>query len=236
MTHSFFITSTGTDIGKTFITQGLIHQLRAAGRGVHAYKPLISGFDEAVMQESDSGQLLEALGRDITLKNIEAISPWRFSEPLSPHSAAEIEGRSIDIPALCEWCREKTNEDGITLIEGVGGVMVPLNREVTVLDWMAALKLPVILVVGSYLGTLSHTLTALHALNSRHLEIAGIVISESSEEATPAQETAEGLRGLVPETLPILRAPYAKEGFTELPNLLSLCDERPATARPVEKR
>ena len=77
---SFFITSTGTDIGKTFITQGLVHQVRAAGQIVHAYKPLISGFDEPTMEESDSGKLLHAMGRNITLEQIESISPWRFRD------------------------------------------------------------------------------------------------------------------------------------------------------------
>ena len=66
------------------------------------------------------------------------------------------------------------------LIEGVGGIMVPLDERHTVLDWMSALRLPVLLVAGSYLGTISHTLTALHVLAQRNLDIAAVVVSESA--------------------------------------------------------
>ena len=224
MANSFFITSTGTDIGKTFITQALLYQLRNAGEEVHAYKPLISGFDETAIEQSDSGQLLHAMGRDATIENVAEISPWRFREPLSPHIAAELEGRHISLPALYNWCSEKIHEESITLIEGVGGVMVPLNRERTVLDWMDALALPTILVVGSYLGTLSHTLTAIHVMQAQGITLAGLVISESNAEAMAASETRDSLRGLIPDSLPVCCVPYTKEGFAATPNLLSLME------------
>ena len=82
--------------------------------------------------------------------------------------AARKEGKAVDFGALVDFCRRAIAAcPGTLLIEGIGGVMVPLDEKHTVLDWMAALNIPVVLVAGSYLGSLSHTLTALDAMRSR---------------------------------------------------------------------
>ncbi len=83
--------------------------------------------------------------------------------------------------------------NGLTFIEGVGGIMVPIDAERTVLDWMAALGLPVILVVGGYLGTISHTLTALDVLTKRALRIAAIVVSEKENDTVPLDDTVASI-------------------------------------------
>src|SRR6202012_761398 len=117
---------------------------------------------------SDPAELLAALDCPATLIEIERIAPWRFGAPLSPDLAAQREGRVVDFNALVGFSRAAiTGARGVMLIEGVGGVMVPLDDRHTVLDWMTVLRIPVLLVAGSYLGTLSHTLTALHVLAQR---------------------------------------------------------------------
>jgi dethiobiotin synthetase len=185
-----FITSTGTDIGKTFVAAGLIQHLRSAGRSVDAIKPVVSGFDPATAAGSDPGVLLTALGRSIVPEEIERISPWRFKTPAAPDLAAQREGRIIDFNALVDFSRRAMDaKKDVLLIEGVGGVMVPLDAGHTVLDWMTALRLPLILVVGSYLGTISHTLTALHVLAQRKLDIAAIVVSETPASPVPLDDT-----------------------------------------------
>ena len=172
----------------------MVRALRAQGRPVQALKPVISGFDAETPAESDTALLLAALGREANADAIEAISPWRFTAPLSPDMAASREGRDIDFDELIGYCRRVIDGfSGTTLVEGVGGVMVPLTAERTVLDWIAALKTPAILVVGSYLGTLSHTLTAHAALSARAIPLAGIVISESAESPVPLDETRDTL-------------------------------------------
>ena len=177
---ALFITSTGTDIGKTFVMAGLIRHLRRAGRPVEAIKPIVSGFDPAQAVVSDPGVLLAELGRTATPEEIERISPWRFDAALSPDLAAAREGRALDFDALVEFSRQAlAAHKGTLLIEGVGGVMVPLDGRRTVLDWMTVLRVPVLLVAGSYLGAISHTLTALHVLAQRKLDIAATVVSES---------------------------------------------------------
>jgi dethiobiotin synthetase len=195
-----FITSSGTSIGKTFVTRQLVAELRAEGRAVQALKPVVSGYDGANAADSDPELLLRAQGLAVTSANLDAVSPWRFAAPLSPDMAAARERRAIPFDALLAHCRAAAARDGVTLIEGIGGVMVPLDERHTVLDWMAALQAPALLVVGSYLGTLSHSLTAAAALRTREVPMLGIVVSESPEQPVPAAETAATLARFVPGT------------------------------------
>jgi dethiobiotin synthetase len=192
-----FITSSGTGIGKTFVTLRLIAELEARGRSVRALKPVASGFDAAQPEGSDTALLLRAQGLDLTAESLDAASPWRFAAPLSPDMAARAERRSIPFAALVAHCRAARAKAGVTLIEGIGGVMAPLDTEHTVLDWIEALGAPALLVVGSYLGSLSHSLTATAALRQRGVTIAAIVVSESEVQPAPAAETAASLARFV---------------------------------------
>jgi dethiobiotin synthetase len=187
---AFFITATGTDIGKTFVTTGLIRHMHAAGRPATAIKPVVSGFDPEAWQESDPAALLAALGRPVETAEVELISPWRFKAPLSPHMAARHEGRAIAFQEVVEFCRRSmTGRHSVLLIEGIGGIMVPLDDRRTVLDWMSVLRIPIILVAGTYVGTISHTLTSLEVLVRRNLDVAAVVVSESAGSAASLEET-----------------------------------------------
>lgn len=196
---AIFVTSTGTDIGKTFVTAGLIRCLRERKKDVDALKPIISGFDPAHAGDSDSGVLLRALGLPLTDEEIEDISPWRFAAPLSPDMAARHEGKEIDFEQLLSFCETAIEEaEGDLLIEGVGGVMVPLDQENTVLDWIAELSIPSILVVGSYLGSISHTLTAADALEGEDCELTTIVVTETAGSHVPLYETVATISRFLP--------------------------------------
>lgn len=181
---AYFVTATGTGIGKTFTTCALLNAMPHA-RG---FKPVISGWDEGA--QTDTAQIAQASRH---LLAAEEISPWRFTAPLSPHRAAALENRAIDVSQLNEWTCTKTQGEGTQLIETVGGVMVPLTNTHTTLDWMEAVKLPIILVTGSYLGTISHTLTALEALRARGLSIAALILNETAGSAVTLAETEAGL-------------------------------------------
>lgn len=202
---TIFVTSSGTGIGKTFVTLRLLAELEAAGRHVQALKPVASGFDAAAPDGSDSALLLRAQELDATRANFDLVSPWRFAAPLSPDMAAARERRSIPFDALVEHCRVASTRADVTLIEGIGGVMVPLDARHTVLDWIEALGAPALLVVGSYLGTLSHTLTAVAALRQREVDLLGVVVSESLGQPAPADETAATLaRFITPAPVRVL--------------------------------
>jgi len=193
-----FITGTGTDVGKTFVATGLIRALRREGRAVDALKPVVTGFDPSAVEGSDPARLLAALGRPLSAEALAEISPWRFRAPRSPAMAAEAEECALDVDAVIRFCREAVAAtSGTLLIEGVGGIMVPLDERRTVLDWMAALGLPLIFVAGSYLGTLSHTLSALDVLARRDLKVAAVAVSESANATVPFVETVRTLGNFV---------------------------------------
>jgi dethiobiotin synthetase len=214
-----FVTSSGTDIGKTFVTAGLVRHFRRAGRAVAAIKPIVSGFDPAAAESSDPGILLTALARPVTPEEIARISPWRFEAALSPDAAAKREHRAIDFAAVVEFSRRAAASSDMLLIEGIGGVMVPLDARRTVLDWMTALRYPLIVVVGSYLGTFSHTLTALHVLAQRNLSIAAVVVSETPASAVPLDEAVATIAG------------FADIDVMALPRLPSAVEQHPTFAR-----
>jgi dethiobiotin synthetase len=220
-----FITGTGTELGKTFVAEGLIRALRREGRDVEALKPVVTGFDPATASESDPARLLAAMERPATAEDIARIAPWRYGAALSPDMAARVEGKTLDVDAVIAFCRDAVAAaPGALLIEGVGGIMVPLDQRRTVLDWMAALRLPLILVAGSYLGTLSHTLTALDVLKRRELRVAAVVVSESEATTVPLGETLRTIANFV-SGVPLLAVPRLAAGadhpaFAELARTL----------------
>lgn len=193
--RAYFITAAGTDLGKTYVAAALARALVARGRRVRALKPVLSGYRDADAASSDAGLLLAACGGAVSAATIAAIAPWRFAAPLSPERAAALEGRRIDVAALTAWCRDEIARNADTLlIEGIGGVMVPLDEGQTVRDWIAALGVPVLLVTGTYLGAVSHTLTALAALREVGVRPAAIVVNRS----VGGVDIADTLASLVP--------------------------------------
>jgi dethiobiotin synthetase len=224
--HAVFITGSGTGVGKTFVACGLIHHFQAAGKPVDALKPLASGFDPVSPLGSDPALLIEALGHNVTADELRRISPWRFRAPLSPDMAARAEGRTIDFEAIADFCRAViANTVGTLLIEGIGGIMVPLNQRRTVLDLLVALGQPVVLVGGSYLGTLSHVLSAQDVILRCSLDLRAVVISES--EGTPPSlcETLATLENFI--TVPLIglirqdAGEQNREGFHRLAELIA---------------
>jgi dethiobiotin synthetase len=214
---ALFVTATGTDIGKTFVTAGLIRHLRAAGRAVAAVKPVVSGFEPDAWRASDPAVLLAALDRPVSLEEIEGVSPWRFRAPLSPHTAAQREGRVIAFGDVTEFCRRAmAARRGVLLIEGIGGIMVPLDDRHTVLDLMSMLRIPIMLVAGSYVGTISHTLTALEVLARRNLDVRAVVVSESEGSAAELDDTLATIQ-LFADSIDVVGIPRLTPGACEHP-------------------
>jgi dethiobiotin synthetase len=214
---AIFITATGTDVGKTFVAASLIRNFRQMGRVVDAIKPVVSGFDPQQAAGSDPGVLLEALGLPATPGEVDRISPWRFRAAVSPDLAAQREGRRIDVDAVVTFCKTAVDQrSDILLIEGVGGIMVPLDEQRTILDVMMALQLPLILVAGSYLGTISHTLSALDALYRRDLKVLAIIVSETPGSAVPLGDTVAALARFAEPVIAVPRRgpPSDKPGST----------------------
>jgi dethiobiotin synthetase len=214
---AYFITSTGTGLGKTYLTCGLIEALRRRDIVVDAVKPVISGFEMETAFDSDTGLILDALGLPIDEPRINEISPWRFRAAISPDMAARREGQTISRFELIDFCRSAIEaEDGLSLIEGAGGVMAPIGTDYTNLDLMAALDVRIVLVAGTYLGTISHTLTACEALNARGREPWAIVLSESEDSPVLPGETAQAIGRFTAAPIYILpRGAAAPEDLVE---------------------
>lgn len=192
----YFVTATGTDIGKTYVSAALLRHWRRDGRPIAALKPVMSGFDDNDVAGSDAGQLLMAMDAPMDAGGLNLISPWRFKAPLSPDMAAAREGAAIPYNKLVDTCRAVAGmmpDDGRLIIEGVGGVFVPLDDTHTVMDWMRDLSMPILLVAGTYLGTISHTLAALAAMKLNGLAPRAVILNESPVSPVPAAETAAAL-------------------------------------------
>lgn len=179
---AIFVAGAHTDVGKTYVGCAILRAARAAGRTVDAFKPVVSGIDLADWGDSDPGRLLTALGRRLDRGALDDIAPLRFAAPLSPPMAAALEGRSLALSDLVTSCARRVAEStaDLLLVEGAGGVMSPMADDGLCLDLMAALQLPVVLVGGSYLGSISHTLTAVEVTRSRGLAVSAVVLSESA--------------------------------------------------------
>ena len=175
---AFFVTATGTDIGKTFITCAMCRHYISKGFKVQAIKPIISGWDG---ERSDTHLLLESVGLSATQENIEAISPWRFSEPLSPNVAARAEGKVIDFDSVVDFCKSAffASKADYFFVEGAGGIMSPITDHKTCLDLALALDLPLALITGTYLGAISHSLTAAKSAMVSDVSIHCLVVNES---------------------------------------------------------
>jgi dethiobiotin synthetase len=222
-----FITAIGTGVGKTLVTAILCRQLMSAQRAVRAIKPVVSGYatDDP---GSDPCVILRALGQAPAPERIDAIAPWRFIQPLAPHLAARREGRSLRINDVAAFCGAQEHDSSdLLLIEGAGGVMTPIDDEHTFIDLIARLGHPAVLVAGSYLGAITHTLTALGALRQARVQFAGIVVSES-EPSAGLDDTIETLRQFTAGTTAVYALPRLAgdddEKWRRAPRLTGLVD------------
>lgn len=158
----FVITGTDTDIGKTVFSAMLMSGLDTAGVPVSYWKPVQSGISESV--DTKTVQTLTGLPSDRFLPE-----SYVFTQPLSPHRAAELDGEEIDLDTL-----EIPDHEGVLLIEGAGGLHVPLTRTTLYIDLFELWDKPVILCARTGLGTLNHTLLSIEALKRRNIPIRGV--------------------------------------------------------------
>ncbi|HEY1099486.1 MAG TPA: dethiobiotin synthase, partial [Myxococcota bacterium] len=171
------VVGSGTDVGKTFVTCRLLEDLRARGVDVVPRKPVVSGIDPAAMATSDTDRLIVAAGIVVDDANRDRVSPFRFIAPLAPNEAARREGVVLDHAAIVNACAVDGDPDAV-VVETAGGVMSPLTDTTTQLDLVVDLGAVALLVVeGSYLGWISHTLTAVFALQTRGVDVVGIVVN-----------------------------------------------------------
>jgi dethiobiotin synthetase len=191
-----FITGTDTGVGKTFVACGLAALLRESGYRVGVMKPAETGCAQrdGELVPEDALRLRQASG---CAEPIEKICPYRLPEPLAPSIAAERAGVRIDVDHLLAVYRDISSEHDVTIVEGAGGLMVPLLPSFTYADLARVLKLPIIVVAANRLGAINHLLLTLEHASCKGLTVLGYVLNRVTNEPSLATETnREVLSGL----------------------------------------
>jgi dethiobiotin synthetase len=187
MGSGILITGTDTGVGKTFFTCALAALLRSYGYRVGVMKPAETGCMERDGQPfpDDAWRLKEASG---CAEPIERICPYRLPEPLAPSIAAERAGVKIDVDHLLSICRDIGAKHDITLVEGAGGLMVPLAGSFTYADFAGVAKLALIVVAANKLGVINHLLLSLEHASSKSLLVCGYLLNQVTAESSLATE------------------------------------------------
>jgi dethiobiotin synthetase len=183
--RGLFVTGTGTGVGKTILSAALIAAMRAAGEPVRAHKPAVTGLGEPAGEWPPDHELLAAAAG----MKAEEVAPLRFDPAVSPHLAAALVGEPIDWRVLVERARaagatpgpdgEVAREESsrTLIVEGVGGLLVPLTNDFTVRDLAVELALPVVIAAAPGLGTINHTLLTIETARSVGLNVAAVVLT-----------------------------------------------------------
>lgn len=216
---SLFITGTDTGVGKTVVAAGIAAYLHAQGVDVGVMKPAETGCRTkgGELYPADAGLLMSACRTDDVLG---AVCPYCFPEPVAPSVAAVRAGKKIDTRMLVKIYRALAREHETMLVEGAGGLMVPIQGKYKFIDLAADLGLPLLIVGRTGLGTINHTLLTVEAARARGLDIYAVVLSHASrskpglaEETSP--DVIRELSGIERVyTLPYI--PSVKRGRTGL--------------------
>jgi dethiobiotin synthetase len=211
--RGFFVTGTGTEVGKTVVAAALARTLANRGERVAVFKPAVTGLDDP--GETDHALLRRAAGSEQT---DDEIAPYRYGPPASPHLAAAQAGKEIDPGRLRAGARVAAEAADVLICEGVGGLLVPLawrfpridakGANYLVRDLAVDLGLPVIVAAAPGLGTINHTLLTLESTRAAGLSVVAIVLTPWPEEPSAIErsnlETIEDLGQVTVLTLPQL--------------------------------
>jgi dethiobiotin synthetase len=197
--RSLFITGTDTGIGKTTVASALAAALSRRGIGVGVVKPVETGCPadpDGNLIPADAVQLRWAAGRDDD--PLESVCPFRFREPLAPSVASARGGVQLQLRTVSAAVRSVMSTASLTLVEGAGGLAVPLTQEATFADLARACDLRVLVIVGNRLGAINHARLTIDYVAHSRLELAGYIVNELQPDPDLAAQTnTEVLRDLL---------------------------------------
>jgi dethiobiotin synthetase len=221
-TKGFFILGTDTGVGKTWVTSHLLSILKANHYAAIGLKPIASGAQLTIggLRNDDALRLQEAASVYLPY---EQINPFCFTAPIAPHIAANRENRQLTVALVLKACQRSLNHPvDYCLIEGIGGVCVPLNEKETFADLVQATGFPIILVVGLRLGCLNQALLTWKYLQSRKLQVMGWLANQVDPAMECVAENIKLLKSML--SLPYLGFfPYLKQ--PNLGDFFSLIDK-----------
>ena len=216
MKRGFFITGTDTNVGKTYVASGLASTLRAKGVNVGVMKPAETGCrtQKGALVPADARALIKAAGvRDA----LSLVNPFRFSKSLAPSVAAGLEHTVIEPDRILSAFQVLSRRHPFMIVEGAGGIMVPLTAGYLFLDLAEALGLPVVIIARPGLGTINHTLLTISALRERRIAIAGVVINDLKGGRQGIAETSNPAVIQSLSGVPIIgRVPFRNRSFDHL--------------------
>ena len=216
MAQGIFITGTGTEIGKTVVAGGLAAALKQSGANVGVMKPISSG------DTADAQFLKHAAQVDDELSSI---NPIYLRHPLAPSVAARIENREIDLRCVETAFAALQEKYDFVIVEGVGGIAVPLRDDFLMVHLIHHLRLPVLIVAQAGLGTLNHTLLTVAFAQQFGLQIAGIVLNSHSPEVEGLAEATNPVEIEKLTDIPVIGVvPYEKRLDTAQPDPAFLAD------------
>jgi len=181
MSHTYFLTGTDTDVGKTLVSAALLQAAAREGYTTAGYKPVASGSEWTTegLRNRDALILQRYSNLDLPYASV---NPLTFEQPTSPHIASQREGQPISFPRLDEGLSALQAQANWVLVEGAGGWFTPLSAQQHYGQWVSAQGLPVILVVGMKLGCINHALLTQAAVQQAGLTLAGWVANSLSPE------------------------------------------------------
>ena len=187
-----FITATDTEVGKTFVSGLLIRTFLQQGIETGYFKPIASGcqLKNGVLLSED---LLYVESFTNTKMDHDLYCPVRYLNPLAPLAAARLEKRHVNMESIWESFEKLKRKYSCLVVEGIGGVMVPLKKDYLVLDMMVDIKFPALVVCRPALGTINHTLLTLQAIKSKGIPLLGFLTNGSMEKEDEAARTSPGL-------------------------------------------
>ncbi len=196
MNNGYFITGTDTDVGKTWISLGIIEALKQQGKKVGVMKPVSAGCQQTADGLRNNDALLLQQHSNVEL-NYDLINPYAFEPAIAPHIAAANTGIRVDIETLYQSLQTIEQQSDCVVVEGAGGWLVPLNDFQTMADLAKRFELPVILVVGMQLGCLNHALLSVQAIRATGLPLVGWVANQISAEMNCLDENIETLQQMI---------------------------------------
>lgn len=187
MKQSFFITGTDTGIGKTYVACQLIRHYVAQGYRVVGMKPVAAGCDLVNGQWVNEDVALLTQASNVPAP-MHLVNPYCFKDPIAPHIAAEKEGIEIQLDVIQRAYDALSALADIVVVEGAGGLLVPLNAQYTIADLIEHLKIPVLFVVGMRLGCINHALLTMEVMQARGLTVSAWVANPIDKEMQCYQE------------------------------------------------
>lgn len=181
--RGLFVTGTGTSVGKTIVSAALLAAMQNAGERVRAYKPVVTGLAEPPGAWPPDHELL-ALAAGMSP---DEVAPLRFGPAVSPHLAGSLANEPLDAVTLVERARATARTGETLVVEGVGGLLVPLADDFSVRDLAVELALPLLIAASPGLGTINHTLLTIEAARAAQLDVAAVVLTPWPSEPSPME-------------------------------------------------